>query len=117
MGLARLRQRQGDACSAKLAEARSCLRGVYARFTEGFAFPDLREAAGLIGESLPWFHRCLRVDIRTKNTSWGLCCHEVVARGRIRPTTWVAWQPQTNVGSARHGAVGIRISMARVRAG
>ncbi len=52
MSLVRLRQRQGAqdlAGTAELAEARSRLRGVYARFTEGFAFPDLQEAVALIG--------------------------------------------------------------------
>jgi hypothetical protein len=50
MSLVRLRQRQGEAYAAGLAEARSCLRDVYNRYTEGFAFPDLQEAAALIGE-------------------------------------------------------------------
>jgi tetratricopeptide (TPR) repeat protein len=49
MSLVRLRQRQGDACAAELAEALSRLRQVYARFTEGFALPDLQNAAALIG--------------------------------------------------------------------
>jgi hypothetical protein len=48
--LVRLRQQQGAAFAAELAEARLRLREVYTRFTEGFAFPDLREAAALIGE-------------------------------------------------------------------
>jgi hypothetical protein len=48
--LVRLRQQQGAALAAELAEARLRLREVYTRFTEGFAFPDLREAAALIGE-------------------------------------------------------------------
>jgi DNA-binding SARP family transcriptional activator/predicted ATPase len=47
--LARLRQRQGEDSAAELAEARSSLREVYGRFTEGFAFPDLQDAAALIG--------------------------------------------------------------------
>jgi len=65
MSLVRLRERQhgpssagcrgeaegeGGACAAELAEARACLRALYGRFTEGFAFPDLQEAAALIGE-------------------------------------------------------------------
>lgn len=50
MSLGRLRLRQGDACAAELVEARACLRDVYARYTEGFEFPDLQEAA-LIGEA------------------------------------------------------------------
>ena len=41
--------RQGDA--PELAEARNCLAGVYGRFTEGFDFPDLRDAASLLGEA------------------------------------------------------------------
>jgi len=51
MSLVRLRERQGAACAAELAEARCCLADVYARFTEGFVFPDLRDAAALIGDS------------------------------------------------------------------
>jgi DNA-binding SARP family transcriptional activator len=51
MSLVRLRQSQGETRAAELAEARSCLRAVYARFTEGFAFLDLQEAAALIGET------------------------------------------------------------------
>jgi tetratricopeptide (TPR) repeat protein len=49
MSLVRLRQNQGQAFAAELAKARQCLRKVYGRFTEGFAFPDLQEAAALIG--------------------------------------------------------------------
>jgi len=51
MSLVRLRQRQGEACAAELAEARKGLRGVYSRFTEGFAIPDLVEAKALLAES------------------------------------------------------------------
>jgi DNA-binding SARP family transcriptional activator len=51
MSLVHLRQRQGDAYAAELAEARRCLREVYGRFTEGFAFPDLQDAATLIGNT------------------------------------------------------------------
>jgi adenylate cyclase len=51
MSLVRLRQSQGEARAAELAEARSSLRDVYGRFTEGFAFPDFQEAAALIGEA------------------------------------------------------------------
>jgi tetratricopeptide (TPR) repeat protein len=50
VSLVRLRERQGDACEAELAKARSCLRTVYARFAEGFAFPDLVEAKALLEE-------------------------------------------------------------------
>jgi len=39
---------QGDSRAAELAEARNCLAGVYGRFTEGFDFPDLKDAASLI---------------------------------------------------------------------
>lgn len=45
-----LRQQQGEAFAAELAEARQCLGEVYGRFTEGFALPDLQEAAALIAE-------------------------------------------------------------------
>ena len=48
MSLVRLRERQGDAFAAELAEARQSLREVYGRFTEGFDFPDLQDAAALI---------------------------------------------------------------------
>lgn len=44
----RLRQQQGEGFAAELVEARQCLREVYGRFTEGFALPDLQEAAALI---------------------------------------------------------------------
>ena len=47
----RLRKRQGNECAAELAEARNILRDLYARFTEGFALPDLQEAAALISEA------------------------------------------------------------------
>lgn len=48
MSLVRLQNRQGETCAAELAEARQRLREVYGRFTEGFAFPDLQDAAALI---------------------------------------------------------------------
>jgi hypothetical protein len=51
MSVVRLWERQGGACTAELAEARSNLRDLYARFTEGFACPDLRDAAALIERS------------------------------------------------------------------
>ena len=51
MSLVRLRARQGVACAAERAEARSTLREVVARFTEGFSLPDLREAAALLSET------------------------------------------------------------------
>jgi len=50
MSLVRLREHLGEANAAELAEARQCLREVYGRFKEGFAFPDLRDAAALIGD-------------------------------------------------------------------
>lgn len=43
----------GETRAAELAEARQCLRDVYGRFTEGFAFPDLQDAAALLGTSPP----------------------------------------------------------------
>ena len=49
MSIVRLRQRQGEAYAAELAEARNCLADVYGRFTEGSTFPDLQDAAALIG--------------------------------------------------------------------
>jgi hypothetical protein len=51
MSLVRLRLLQGEANAAELADARACLSEVYRRFTEGFEFPDLQEAAALIGEA------------------------------------------------------------------
>jgi hypothetical protein len=51
MSLVRLWMRPGEAYEAELAEACNCLRDVYARYTEGFAFPDLQEAAALISEA------------------------------------------------------------------
>jgi len=44
-------EREAHACEADLAQARACLAEVYARFTEGLALPDLREAAALIGNT------------------------------------------------------------------
>jgi DNA-binding SARP family transcriptional activator len=59
MSLVRLRQRhdgprseaegEGQTYAAELAEARQCLREVYGQFTEGFDFPDLQDAAALLG--------------------------------------------------------------------
>jgi len=34
-------------------QARAGLRGIYARFTGGFAYPDLQDAAELIGDVEP----------------------------------------------------------------
>jgi tetratricopeptide (TPR) repeat protein len=54
MSLVRLRrslQSQGEGSAAGLAEARQSLAAVYGRFTEGFAFPDLQDAAALLGET------------------------------------------------------------------
>jgi len=42
---------QGEGSAADLAEARQSLTAVYRRFTEGFAFPDLQDAAALLGET------------------------------------------------------------------
>jgi tetratricopeptide (TPR) repeat protein len=50
MSLVRLLERQAETSAAELAEARQRLREVYGRFTEGFAFPDLQDAAALIDE-------------------------------------------------------------------
>jgi hypothetical protein len=49
--LVRLLARQGGVSAAELAEARGCLCRLYAQFTEGFDFPDLQDAAALIGET------------------------------------------------------------------
>ena len=49
MSIVRLRQRQGQEYAEELAKARACLRSIYVWFTEGFAYPDLEEAAVLIG--------------------------------------------------------------------
>ncbi len=57
MSLVRLRQQQGEAYAAELHDARCCLRDLYARFTEGFAFPDLRDAATLLGDMAESAHR------------------------------------------------------------
>jgi hypothetical protein len=43
----RLRQRHGDTAERTAAVAE--LAGVYARFTEGFDFPDLQDARVLMG--------------------------------------------------------------------
>ena len=51
MSLVRLRERQGEVYATELAEAHSCLRDLYAWYTEGFAFPDLQDAAALISRS------------------------------------------------------------------
>ena len=54
MSLVRVRarvstERLRQASIGELAEARACLRNIYARFTEGFDFPDLQDAAALVG--------------------------------------------------------------------
>jgi tetratricopeptide (TPR) repeat protein len=49
MSLVRLRQGQREAHAGEMAEARQRLREVYERFTEGFDFPDLQDAAASIG--------------------------------------------------------------------
>jgi len=48
MSIVRLRTRQGEAYVGELAEARTRLAEVYGRFAEGFAFPDLQDAAALL---------------------------------------------------------------------
>ncbi len=53
MSLARLRVRQGERYAAELAGAAGRLQVLYARFTEGFAFPDLQEAAALLATYSP----------------------------------------------------------------
>lgn len=55
VSIVRLRQQQGQAFGEELAAARAALRDCYERFTEGFAFADLQDAAALIGpeEALP----------------------------------------------------------------
>ena len=50
VSLVLLRQQQGEAFAAELAEARQRLRELYRRFTEGFTLPDLQEAAALIAD-------------------------------------------------------------------
>jgi DNA-binding SARP family transcriptional activator/predicted ATPase len=51
MSLVRLRKRQGEAYVAELAEARKFMHNLHERFTEGFASPDLLDAAALISEA------------------------------------------------------------------
>ncbi len=51
MSLVRLLQRQAAGCASDLAGARRLLREVYGRFTEGFGFPDLQDAARLLDEA------------------------------------------------------------------
>jgi DNA-binding SARP family transcriptional activator/tetratricopeptide (TPR) repeat protein len=48
MSLVQLRVRQGERYAGELEDARRCLRALYTRFTEGFAFPDLQEAVALL---------------------------------------------------------------------
>ena len=50
MSLVCLRVRQGEVCAPELAEARKFLSDLYARFTEGFSFPDLLDAVTLISD-------------------------------------------------------------------
>ena len=49
MSIVRLRERQGARMHGGAGGGARGLRGVYARFTEGFSFPDLEEAAVSIG--------------------------------------------------------------------
>ena len=53
MSIVRHRQRRDQVGGEELADARAVLRDIYARFTEGFAFPDLREAATLLDTASP----------------------------------------------------------------
>jgi DNA-binding SARP family transcriptional activator len=48
MSLVRLAARQGARRAVELTAARHSLAAIYARFTEGFAFPDLQEATALV---------------------------------------------------------------------
>ncbi len=48
LSIVRLRESQGAGHGSEWAGARACLTEVVARFTEGFDFPDLQEAAALI---------------------------------------------------------------------
>ncbi|MGE5603731.1 MAG: ATP-binding protein, partial [Nitrososphaerales archaeon] len=48
MSVVRLLERVPDGRAGELQAARGALREVYGRFTEGFAVPDLREAAALL---------------------------------------------------------------------
>ncbi|KPL81080.1 hypothetical protein ADN00_00690 [Ornatilinea apprima] len=50
MSLVRLKIRQGEDYAEEQAEARTFLKEVFGRFTEGFEFPDMQEAAALIGK-------------------------------------------------------------------
>jgi len=51
MSLVRLRNCQGNQRTAELVEARKLLHYPYERFSEGFVFPDLQDAAALISEA------------------------------------------------------------------
>jgi tetratricopeptide (TPR) repeat protein len=51
MSLVRLRKCQGNQHATELVEARQHLHNLYERFTEGFGFPDLIDAAALISEA------------------------------------------------------------------
>ena len=52
ISIVRLLERQGEASAIPLKEAHTYLRKLYTRFTEGVAFPDLQDAATLIGETV-----------------------------------------------------------------
>lgn len=51
MSLLRLRKCQSSIRAAELVEARKLLHNLYKCFTEGFSFPDLKDAAALFGLS------------------------------------------------------------------
>lgn len=50
MSVVRLRLQQGEGHATELKEATAHLRELYAHFGEGFAFPDLQEAAMLVAQ-------------------------------------------------------------------
>jgi hypothetical protein len=52
MRLVRLFQSEGGSRISELAQAVAALDRTYGRFTEGWSFPDLRDAAELIGQAL-----------------------------------------------------------------
>ncbi len=52
MSLARLRLREGGEGAEALSQVRARLARVYLRFHEGHSFPDLQEAAALLGQGL-----------------------------------------------------------------
>ena len=51
MSLVRLRVQQGEGYAVEQEEVRAHLRVLYARFNEGYAFPDLQDVAALIAQT------------------------------------------------------------------